>query len=274
LIIENENKLFDRNIIIAPAENPQGAPAFQNLSADAPQDEFEFVSLWKLYVLTICGQQLKEYGFRSDKCDRVVSALEAADLIPSSFSLAKALRYAFDYIKRFNRVEAVEGTYNFDPNTGLPTGIRGKIALREPEAAHAKLEIVSVNELFELANEALAEKGYSLWILLDRLDVAFADKPNLEVDALRALFKFYLDLKPFKNIQLKIFLRTDIWNAITENGFREASHIERSLTLKWNNDDLMNLVVRRFISTPRIQARFSNLLISKRPLFIRRSHLR
>jgi hypothetical protein len=38
LIIENEDKLFDRNIIAAPAENLQGASAFQNLESDPPDN--------------------------------------------------------------------------------------------------------------------------------------------------------------------------------------------------------------------------------------------
>jgi hypothetical protein len=77
------------------------------------------------------------------------------------------------------------------------------------------------------------------------LDVAFADKPGLEAAALRSLFKFYLDTKHHKNIVTKIFLRTDIWGEITKDGFREASHIERALSIKWSSEDLTNLVVRR-----------------------------
>ncbi|WP_146140372.1 P-loop ATPase, Sll1717 family [Alsobacter soli] len=257
LIIANENALFDRSIMVVPAENPQGAPAFQNISTDPPASEFEFVSLWKLYFLSICGQHFKAFGIRSDKCDRVVEALESADLVPSNFSLSKALRFAFDYIKRFTRISAVEGGYNFDPNTGMPTGITGRIVLAEPDAKQSKLGAVSVGELFALANEALLEKGLTFWVLLDRLDVAFADKADLEVEALRALFKCYLDLKAFRNIQLKIFLRTDIWNKITEQGFREASHIEKSITIKWKPDDLLNLVVRRIISNSKICEHYS-----------------
>ncbi len=35
--------------------------------------------------------------------------------------------------------------------------------------------VVSVDELFEEANTILAKAGRSVWILLDRLDVAFAE---------------------------------------------------------------------------------------------------
>lgn len=59
-----------------------------------------------------------------------------------------------------------------------------------------------------------------------------------------------------KAIGLKIFLRTDIWNSITREGFREASHIERSLHIKWRIEDLTNLVVRRALSNPDICEHF------------------
>jgi hypothetical protein len=240
--------LFDNNIIVVAGENPQGAPAFQHLSHDQPANEFEFVSLWKLYILTLAGQAIKSYGLTNDNCKKVVSALEDADLLPSGFSLAKAIRFGWDYVKSLARPEAIENEVGLDPITGLPTSLRNKIYLREPGRAEAKLGAISIDEMFKTANEALDEAGISLWIVLDRLDVAFAGDANLETNALRALFKFYLDTKQYSRIRPKIFLRSDIWSSITSGGFREASHIERSLTIDWKEADLLNLVVRRFLA--------------------------
>ncbi len=84
-----------------------------------------------------------------------------------------------------------------------------------------------------------------LWIVLDRLDVAFAESASLEANALRALFRAYLDLAGLDNISLKIFLRDDIWKRITESGFREASHITKDIRLTWNSQSLLNLIIRR-----------------------------
>lgn len=252
LISQNRDELFDRYIIVVPGENPQGAPAFKDIQADPPYSVFEFVSLWKLYVLTLCGQAIKEYGLTNIKCALLFSALEEAELIPSSFTLAKVLRYALDYVKNFTRPKLLETTVSFDPVTGVPISLTGRIVLREPSASAAKLGIISVDDLFRTASEALAEAGYTIWIVLDRLDVAFAGKEDLEVNALRALFKFYLDTKVHQNIVTKIFLRTDIWTAITRVSFREASHIERALNIKWNAEDLTNLVVRRAVSNEAI----------------------
>ena len=100
--------------------------------------------------------------------------------------------------------------------------------------------------MLDLASQALSNNsGFTVWILLDRLDVAFVESPILEQNALRALFRVYLDVLGFKNIRLKIFLRTDIWTRITNEGFREASHITRHVTITWNRTSLLNLIVRR-----------------------------
>src|SRR5205085_8176376 len=97
------------------------------------------------------------------------------------------------------------------------------------------------------ANEALKQLDVRTWLLLDRLDVAFLQHEELEKNALRALFKTYLDMKGLDQIALKIFLRTDIWERITEEGFREASHITASITITWNRPSLLQLTMRRIL---------------------------
>lgn len=252
LISQNKDALFDRNIIVVPGENPQGTPAFKDIGNDPPRTEFEFVNLWKLYILALCGQAIKDYGITNSKCTILLSVLEEADLIPSSFSLAKVLRYALDYVRRLTRPEAIEGGIVLDPVTGSPTTLTGRIVFNEPNVAATKRGKVSIDDLFRIASEALSEAGYTIWVVLDRLDVAFAENADLEVSALRALFKFYLDTKGNHNISTKIFLRTDIWTNISQGGFREASHIERALSIKWSAEDLTNLVVRRAVSNDAI----------------------
>lgn len=90
----------------------------------------------------------------------------------------------------------------------------------------------------------------TVWVLMDRLDVAFTDSAELEANALRALFKVYLDLLGHDHVRLKIFLRTDIWRRITtDREFREASHITRTTTIRWDKPSLVNLVIRRAIQS-------------------------
>ena len=90
--------------------------------------------------------------------------------------------------------------------------------------------------------------------MLDRLDVAFAESEGLERNALRALFRVYRDMQGRNNLSLKILLRDDIWTRITDEGFREASHITRAVTITWEARALLNLVIRRALHNVELKA--------------------
>jgi len=245
LLVARSTGLFDQGVLLAPAENPRGAPAFRALVTDPPASEREFIALWKLYMACLASAALDEYGIPGESAKTLRSLLEQSGLKPREHNLQALLTGAFGYVKRLLRPSAVEGGIKFDPASQLPTGVTGKIIFGEPSAAQAADGVASVDHLLELADRALHDSKYRLWILLDRLDVAFSDSSDLETNALRALFHAYLDLLALQSIRLKIFLRTDIWRRITTSGFREASHITRHLTIEWNKASLLNLIARR-----------------------------
>jgi hypothetical protein len=246
--------LFDRQIIVVTAENPRGAVAFKDLVKNQPEDENEFRELWKLYFLALIGRSLREVDASQDSSRTVIGALERAGLLPRESSLGGYLLSALDYVRRWISSRAIEPTMTFDQSGTV--SVAPRILFREPTGNERLKGLVSVDGLLTLANEAFERAGYTLWLLLDRLDVAFAESPKLERRALRSLFMVYRDLTAFKNIKLKIFLRTDIWRDITKNGFREASHIN-SLRLTWDDTSLLNLIVRRAMSNRDVQNLYS-----------------
>jgi hypothetical protein len=245
LLVLNKSELFDRGVLLVPAENPRGAPAFRDLVADPPISEIEFTSLWKLYFVCVVVGALDDYGIPGAAADELRRRLDESGLRPRERSLQSILKSAFDYVKRLLRPSAIEGGLQLDPVSQLPVGLSGKITLSEPSTQQANAGVASVEYLLKLADRSLDAAGYTTWITLDRLDVAFSDSQALEQNALRALFHVYLDMLSLKRVRLKIFLRTDIWRRITTSGFREASHITRHLTIGWNRSALLNLVIKR-----------------------------
>lgn len=248
LLLLNRNDLLARGIILAQGENLRGTPIFKDLVADPPASEEEFRALWKVYFLSLLGTALKVAGANDDAFSQVVRPLEQAGLVAPTFSLRRILRGALDYVRLMQLEAAVE----LDPITGASKA-SGKISMREPSAAARKQGVVSADDLIELANTTLASKGLSFWIALDRLDVAFAESDALEANALRALFRVYLDLAGLDNIKLKIFLRDDIWRRIASEGFREASHITRYIRITWESQSLLNLIIRRALHNERLR---------------------
>jgi hypothetical protein len=204
-----------------------------------------------LYFLSLVGSEFCEYGISNDSSKAVIQVLEAAALIERKpRGLAALIRSVKNYVRRMTAWESAEAEFKVDPTTGLPIGVAGRITFREPTSAQHEAGLLSADEVFKMADDALGQEELQLWLLLDRLDVAFAGSPDLEANALRALFRVYIDQLAYSNIRLKIFLREDIYRQITATGFREASHITRDLILEWDEKSLLNLVVRRMVRNP------------------------
>ena len=248
LLITRETEFFDQRTLLVAGERPRGAPVFKDIISNPPTTEPEFVGLWKLYLLAIIAQKMREWEIKGEAANKLYSALEAARLLEREYDLAGLLRAASDLARRLLKAESVEGGLKVDSATGLPNGITAKITFREPSPTLRDQGYVSADRLIFYANHALADAKMRIWILLDRLDVAFAENHELERNALRALFKVYRDLTEHSAIKLKIFLRSDIWGRISEGGFREASHITKFAVLDWKQESLLNLVIRRLIS--------------------------
>ncbi|WP_368644194.1 hypothetical protein ABRY97_13505 [Castellaniella ginsengisoli] len=250
LLSKKENELFDDGILIAPAENVRGATVFRSIVSDPPPSELSFIYLWKIYCLILAARTLREYDIADGDARPLINALEKASLLPATDSLSVIFRAVTTYIKGWlNRdTKAVEYALTIDPTTGAPT------VARKTEFADASetqnLEDIPVEELLEVANKALRKVGLKLWLLFDRLDVAFAESPELERNALRALFRAYNDLKAYPVIAMKIFVRDDIWRRISAGGFTEASHITKSVHIVWGEDGLLNLVILRLLNNP------------------------
>jgi hypothetical protein len=259
LLLSHEPQLNARGIHVVAAENPRGTPVFRQLVTDPPAAEEEFRGLWKLYFLCLVGHRLRALGNLRYPGPQVVRKLEESKLLPPDGSLGGMLRGALDYVRRAVRADSIGVGIELNEATGLPSGISGKITLREPSASLREAGLASVDELLKQADTALDNEKLRVWVLLDRLDVAFADSEDLECSALRALFRVYLDLVGLKAISFKIFLRSDIWSRIRYQGgqgFREASHISRHTTINWNGQSLLNLIIRRLLHNEIIRVEY------------------
>jgi hypothetical protein len=256
LLTTRVDHFFDSGVLLVAAENPRGATVFKDLVADPPTTEQEFTVLWKLYVLAIIAQQMREYDIRGTQAEKVYRALEDAKLLEREFSLAGLLRNVHDYARRIIKAEALEGGVTIDPVTQMPSGLVGRIVLKEPSSDQKQRGLISIDNLYADLDAALGAAHLKVWVLLDRLDVAFVENHELEANALRALLRAYADIRNRDQIALKIFLREDIWKRITEKGLREASHLTRFVKLEWTQSALLNLIMRRLLNNAALAEEF------------------
>src|SRR5665213_605004 len=254
LLLDKSDELRGSGVHLITAEKPRGSTVLLDFATEPPAAEQEFVNLWKLYVLSLVGRHLNGAGASDADGIRLIEKLREAGLLEGPGGLKGLLRTVRDYVSQFS---GIQGALAFDPSTSSPS-LTGRVLFENPSQSERSAGALSVDELFEAAEASLARVPTTIWILLDRLDVAFAETPDLEQNALRALFKAYLDLQDLPHIKLKIFLRTDIWRRLTRSGFREASHITRTVTIKWDRSSLLNLIVRRSLQNKELN-RFYDL---------------
>jgi hypothetical protein len=256
LLNKHEEQLFDKGILIVSAENPKGHTVFKDLIEDPPTSEAEFIILWKIYILTIVCHRLRDLGI-GGQIEDVYGALEEEHLLERELNLAGLLRTAQTFARRLLSGTKYETGVELDPVTGMPSGIIGRISLAEPTGELRKRGITSIDGMFEKVDAALKENSFVMWVLLDRLDVAFAQSHDLEANAIRALTRVYSDFRALEAVELKIFLREDIWKRVTSGGLREASHLTRFILMRWTPPMLLNLAMRRILSNPVIEEEFA-----------------
>ena len=244
LVAQKEQLRLGRRTIFLAAENPRGTPAFRDLTTSPPLSEEHFRGLWKLYFLTILADYIRYVvdtnRTTNDDATAVIQFLTKNALLAPNVTLLTRLKSALEYMRKW--IPAFEAGVT-DPNTGVV--LTGKITLNEPSLEQRGLGYLSLDDLLAQLNKSFATVNITAWLVLDRLDVAFADSDELEGNALRSLFRTYLDMRDLTQFKVKIFLRDDIWHKIVSSGFREASHITRTLNLVWDNRSLLNLLVRR-----------------------------
>lgn len=253
----NKEKLFDNGIILTAAENPRGDTVFEGLSIDPPTTESEFIRLWKLYFVVIAYVEFESWGINNKYLDELKDILTNSGLIPPQKGLKSILNICRKYVKHLTSFESAQANVNLDKETGSPTGYAFKVSFREPDLGEVKAGVKSIEYLYKLLEQILNESKFKLWIAIDRLDVAFTENIELENNALKALFKVYRDLAPLNSLKIKIFLRDDIWKRLTNDGFREASHITKTLTINWTRESIVNLIIRRLLNNSAIIEKYN-----------------
>lgn len=251
LLCEQAVQMANEGITLISAEKPTGQTVFSEIKNTPPTTEIEFITLWKIYLCQLIVKELVSCDKCTGTAAEVKSKLVEAGLIQEENTLKRLVNSAMHFTRQLFNIESIEA------GAGAEGVVTGKITFRTPTTEKHKLGFISIDELLEKLNNHLVGNSLSYWILFDRLDVAFDQDPELEKNALRALFKTYRDIEDLNAICLKIFLRDDIWKRITDEGFRESSHITRTTTISWSPQSLLNLIILRAIKNPSIVNNYS-----------------
>jgi hypothetical protein len=258
LINQSGAFLKDRNIVLVEAANPRGDTVFALLNTATRNNNYEnpgkealieedVVDFWKLYFLTIMVSKLRTINFKGKHYQVIESLLENAGLLPKTFSISDAFQNVLYAVRQIFSLQFFQPEVEVNPTTGTFT-VKGKINFEKYSGKDRKEGYNTTDELLDKIDQDLKAADNTVWLLLDRLDVAFIDDKEIERRALKSLFLVYNSLKRFENIQCKIFLRDDIMLKITYDGLREASHLEKMTNLLVDERVVFNILIRRLLN--------------------------
>ncbi len=234
-----------RTTQILTAFNLTGNPIFQELLKIPIQPEGQYIAFWKTYFLSLVGnwmldqeQIVKQSSIRRVEFFLKQNNLKTSDTTPKGI-FTKILS---KFPKR--GVASAEVGFGIDEN-GLPR-VTPKLEFDGPAVQPISFFGIDYNGGLKMLESALKESNLTIWIALDRLDEAFQGFPNIEVSALRALLRCYLDLREISNLHLKLFIRKDLFRKVIAGGFVNLTHVNaKKIEIVWRDEDLKHLLIAR-----------------------------
>jgi hypothetical protein len=232
------------DVILITATEHTGEPAFKRAFESLLLDQITDAALtnaWKAYILNLGLDAVEKLSDSSEKEDAIHFA-ETCGVryrTPSSFKKIWWSLLRMLHIKSVG-VGAESITAEF-PDTPPEFWTKSEVPVDFPEVLR---RIVAA---FDQAEKRC-------WVLMDRLDAAFQDRPELERRALRSLLVAYKDFMGHRSLRVKLFFRTDLYDTVTQGaGFRELTHVadRASPPIAWDPDKLLQLLMERFaFNTP------------------------
>ena len=223
--------------------NPDGAPVFERLASAHVMDEGQYTTVWKAYILSLVGNWVLSIyeGATTEHMVRLDALLRAVGLRTNDDHPTTVFSKLANLYRRLTDPDSIDVSITITPD-GIPL-VAGRVNLGEGDEATTE---IPHRMALAVLNDVLEESDFQAWVILDRLDEAFQGYPNVEVPALRALLRTFLDLQEFSHLRLKLFLRKDLFRRIIGSGFVNLTHVNaRKIEIVWDDDDLLDLLARR-----------------------------
>ena len=224
--------------LIIPINTPNSMLELESIKERVNDEQRTYRLLWKVFVALFIAKSIIESPISSEvdtsEMKKILSSggfeVEVTKKLPISSWIKKLLSAPY-----FSVIfEDIEYKLGLD-------------LLRAEEQDKTKF---NVSSLLKVENSLLEGVNKEAWILLDRLDEIL---PGIGADsepqekALQGLMNAYSDLRLFKNIRLKIFLRKDIYDNLQ---FVNKDHFsDKKVNISWDGPHLKRIIAKRIFSS-------------------------
>lgn len=220
-----------------------------------PQTIDDFKYFWQLYfglktAANIASCPRMRSRVNSSKSDSLKSNYNTIISLLSEIGLYKR----DDYIGRVKR-KIKDLLFLHQPNLSTTTADKRRILTKTYKGKTA-LNIIS---LLDMVDKVLKETNCLVWILADQIDLLYLDNLERREKAITALIQLLIEYSNrFSNINLKVFLRTDIYKELQ---IVNKSHlVSLTVELKWAENLLIKLLVARAVHDRVVRAYCEKIL--------------
>lgn len=247
-LLKEEKLTFDqkhgyKNIIISVEDNFQykniKGKVLRLIETDIEEVDFKYQIVWELFLFYRCLEKIKKLNIELPS-----SLKEAIKLTENIFSK--------NGIDNFLKTKKTIGIKLYDtPTNILPDfylssePVSDNIDSNIKERSVEKLE-VDIDYYKSELNQFLIEQNLNFVVLIDRLD-EFVSRNSIEIqlDMLEALISVEREYSNYSNIELKIFLRDDLFKQLSFDGIGYDKVISKKVDLNWEASKIREFIAKR-----------------------------
>lgn len=209
------------------------------IKTNSEDTNFKFQLVWELFLFHKITQHLKNSQF------------ELTSTINKGIELANSI-FSNDGIDDFIKTKRTFGIKLHNTESSIIPELYYKAEpVKDDSKREKSIEKLELDLDFykDKINKYLIENKLNIILIIDRLD-EFVSKSTLDVQLqmLEALIVVERELSRYSNIELKLFLRDDLFKQLSFEGIGYDKVITKKIDLEWNSAQIREFIAKRIFS--------------------------